>query len=49
MALVAMCLSFLKPDFELVYLEFRADYKRWEEDIEKWQSPILNDDRLPEW
>ncbi|CAK9141461.1 unnamed protein product [Ilex paraguariensis] len=26
-----------------------ANYKRWEEDIEKWQSPILRDDRLPEW
>ncbi|PON63758.1 Beta-glucosidase GBA2-type [Parasponia andersonii] len=26
-----------------------TNYKRWEEDIEKWQSPILNDDRLPEW
>ncbi|KAM6544702.1 hypothetical protein CsatB_025438 [Cannabis sativa] len=26
-----------------------TNYKRWEEDIEKWQSPILNDVRLPEW
>ncbi|KAH9680922.1 non-lysosomal glucosylceramidase [Citrus sinensis] len=25
------------------------NYKRWEEDIEKWQNPILRDDRLPEW
>ncbi|KAL0742753.1 hypothetical protein Bca4012_084266 [Brassica carinata] len=24
-------------------------YKRWEEDIEAWQNPILRDDRLPEW
>ncbi|KAL1083907.1 hypothetical protein V6Z11_D09G228100 [Gossypium hirsutum] len=26
-----------------------TNYKRWEEEIEKWQSPILNDQRLPEW
>ncbi|GAB4844094.1 hypothetical protein Ancab_014058 [Ancistrocladus abbreviatus] len=26
-----------------------TNYKRWEEEIEKWQCPILNDDRLPEW
>lgn len=25
------------------------NYKRWEEEIEQWQNPILNDDRLPEW
>ncbi|MBA0684811.1 hypothetical protein Goari_026373, partial [Gossypium aridum] len=25
-----------------------TNYKRWEEEIEKWQSPILNDQRLPE-
>lgn len=24
-------------------------YKWWEEEIEKWQNPILNDARLPEW
>ncbi|XP_073102856.1 uncharacterized protein [Elaeis guineensis] len=24
-------------------------YKWWEEEIEKWQSPILKDERLPEW
>ncbi|XP_031404232.1 non-lysosomal glucosylceramidase isoform X2 [Punica granatum] len=24
-------------------------YKRWEEEIEKWQAPILNDENLPEW
>ncbi|KAL3634379.1 hypothetical protein CASFOL_021433 [Castilleja foliolosa] len=24
-------------------------YKYWEEEIEKWQNPILKDDRLPEW
>ncbi|KAF5452152.1 hypothetical protein F2P56_027182 [Juglans regia] len=26
-----------------------TNYKRWEEEIENWQSPILNDERLPEW
>ncbi|KAM3756309.1 hypothetical protein ACB098_02G102300 [Castanea mollissima] len=26
-----------------------TNYKRWEEDIEIWQNPILNDPRLPEW
>lgn len=26
-----------------------TNYKLWEEEIEKWQTPILNDDRLPEW
>ncbi|CAK9173802.1 unnamed protein product [Ilex paraguariensis] len=26
-----------------------TSYKRWEEEIEKWQSPILSDNRLPEW
>ncbi|PIA35995.1 hypothetical protein AQUCO_03400116v1 [Aquilegia coerulea] len=25
------------------------NYKRWEEDIEKWQNPILRDSSLPEW
>ncbi|KAJ8616113.1 hypothetical protein MRB53_035485 [Persea americana] len=25
------------------------NYKWWEEEIEKWQSPILRDERLPEW
>ncbi|KAJ0092863.1 hypothetical protein Patl1_25952 [Pistacia atlantica] len=25
------------------------NYKRWEEDIERWQSPILKDEKLPEW
>lgn len=25
------------------------NYRRWEEDIEKWQNPILHDQRLPEW
>ncbi|CAL0321180.1 unnamed protein product [Lupinus luteus] len=24
-------------------------YKRWEEEIEKWQSPVLKDEKLPEW
>ncbi|KAK8275810.1 hypothetical protein V6Z12_D10G160300 [Gossypium hirsutum] len=26
-----------------------TNYKHWEEEIEKWQSPILEDIRLPEW
>ncbi|KAL1342227.1 hypothetical protein HN51_028797 [Arachis hypogaea] len=26
-----------------------TQYKRWEEDIEKWQNPILQDESLPEW
>ncbi|KAK4341575.1 hypothetical protein RND71_040076 [Anisodus tanguticus] len=26
-----------------------TNYKLWEEEIEKWQNPILNDDKLPEW
>ncbi|XP_075504822.1 uncharacterized protein LOC142542206 [Primulina tabacum] len=26
-----------------------TNYKLWEEEIEKWQNPILKDDRLPEW
>ncbi|CAK7336249.1 unnamed protein product [Dovyalis caffra] len=26
-----------------------TNYKRWEEEIEKWQNPILNDEKLPEW
>ncbi|XWS09124.1 hypothetical protein CRYUN_Cryun40dG0059100 [Craigia yunnanensis] len=26
-----------------------TNYKRWEEEIEKWQSPILKDEKLPEW
>ncbi|KAL9686714.1 hypothetical protein QQ045_031107 [Rhodiola kirilowii] len=26
-----------------------TNYRRWEEDIEKWQNPILHDARLPEW
>lgn len=25
------------------------NYKQWEEEIEKWQNPILHDERLPEW
>ncbi|KAL8158407.1 uncharacterized protein LOC141675231 isoform X3 [Apium graveolens] len=25
------------------------NYKRWEEEIERWQSPVLADDTLPEW
>ncbi|CAH9086261.1 unnamed protein product [Cuscuta epithymum] len=26
-----------------------TNYKLWEEEIEKWQRPILNDEKLPEW
>ncbi|KAL5702713.1 glucosylceramidase [Ranunculus cassubicifolius] len=26
-----------------------TNYKKWEEEIEKWQNPILNDASLPEW
>ncbi|XP_011073769.1 non-lysosomal glucosylceramidase [Sesamum indicum] len=26
-----------------------TNYPLWEEEIEKWQNPILKDDRLPEW
>ncbi|KAH9680924.1 non-lysosomal glucosylceramidase [Citrus sinensis] len=33
----------------IAFRNLDADYKRWEEDIEKWQNPILRDDRLPEW
>ncbi|KAJ4976498.1 hypothetical protein NE237_001604 [Protea cynaroides] len=25
------------------------NYKWWEEEIDKWQSPILKDEKLPEW
>ncbi|GMH31222.1 hypothetical protein Nepgr_033065 [Nepenthes gracilis] len=33
---------------ELVHYAL-TNYKQWEEEIEKWQTPILKDDRLPEW
>ncbi|KAK1428999.1 hypothetical protein QVD17_11198 [Tagetes erecta] len=26
-----------------------TNYKRWEEEIDKWQNPILRNDKLPEW
>lgn len=26
-----------------------SEYMLWEEEIEKWQNPILKDDQLPEW
>ena len=26
-----------------------TDYKRWEEEIENWQNPVLKDEKLPEW
>ncbi|XP_040373854.1 non-lysosomal glucosylceramidase isoform X4 [Rosa chinensis] len=26
-----------------------TNYKRWEEEIENWQNPILKDEKLPEW
>ncbi|XP_074268995.1 uncharacterized protein LOC141592367 [Silene latifolia] len=33
---------------ELVHYAL-TNYKRWEEDIEKWQDPVLKDEKLPEW
>ncbi|GER43625.1 non-lysosomal glucosylceramidase [Striga asiatica] len=33
---------------ELVH-DSLTNYKFWEEEIEKWQNPILKDDLLPEW
>ncbi|KMT16930.1 hypothetical protein BVRB_2g044000 [Beta vulgaris subsp. vulgaris] len=33
---------------ELIHYSL-TNYKRWEEEIEKWQEPVLKDDRLPEW
>lgn len=33
---------------ELVHYSL-TNYKRWEEEIEKWQNPVLKDVRLPEW
>ncbi|KAK1257159.1 hypothetical protein QJS04_geneDACA024892 [Acorus gramineus] len=33
---------------ELVH-DALMNYKWWEEEIEKWQSPILKDEKLPEW
>lgn len=50
LAYISICgvLYFVREPNEVFgYLD--ADYKRWEEDIEKWQSPILTDERLPEW
>ncbi|XP_021850909.2 uncharacterized protein [Spinacia oleracea] len=38
----------LRAAEELVHYSL-TNYKRWEEDIEKWQDPVLKDDRLPEW
>ncbi|KAJ6326210.1 hypothetical protein OIU78_013333 [Salix suchowensis] len=26
-----------------------TNYKQWEEEIEKWQDPVLKDEKLPEW
>ncbi|XP_050372735.1 uncharacterized protein LOC126790516 isoform X2 [Argentina anserina] len=26
-----------------------TNYKRWEEEIENWQNPVLKDEKLPEW
>lgn len=26
-----------------------CDYRLWEEEIEKWQRPVLEDEKLPEW
>lgn len=33
---------------ELVHYAL-TNYKRWEEEIERWQDPVLKDDKLPEW
>ncbi|ONK82001.1 uncharacterized protein A4U43_C01F35110 [Asparagus officinalis] len=33
---------------ELVH-DTLTKYKCWEEEIEKWQNPILMDEKLPEW
>lgn len=33
---------------ELVHYAL-TNYKRWEEEIEVWQDPVLKDDKLPEW
>ena len=33
---------------ELVFW-FIPGYENWEKAIEDWQSPILNDEKLPEW
>ncbi|GJN36477.1 hypothetical protein PR202_gb25338 [Eleusine coracana subsp. coracana] len=34
---------------DVLVLEAGGEYKHWEEEIDKWQTPILHDDRLPEW
>jgi hypothetical protein len=26
-----------------------TEYKHWEEEIDRWQTPIVRDERLPEW
>ena len=39
---------FLPILLDVFFLVF-AEYKLWEEEIEKWQNPILKDERLPEW
>ncbi|TVU39518.1 hypothetical protein EJB05_12941 [Eragrostis curvula] len=31
------------------FMEPHQEYKHWEEEIDKWQTPILHDERLPEW
>lgn len=40
---------FIYLQFVCYILKLWLDYKRWEEDIEKWQNPILKNDKLPEW
>lgn len=42
-------LLYFMQEPNIAFRNLDADYKRWEEDIEKWQNPILRDDRLPEW
>lgn len=36
--------------FKLTYInDLFSGYKWWEEEIEKWQNPILKNENLPEW
>ncbi|XP_061337487.1 uncharacterized protein LOC133284485 isoform X2 [Gastrolobium bilobum] len=37
-----------RPAVDLAH-DALTHYKRWEEEIEKWQSPVLKDETLPEW
>ncbi|KAE8725959.1 hypothetical protein F3Y22_tig00008013pilonHSYRG00314 [Hibiscus syriacus] len=46
---IAVALAWSSPKINFLKGCSYHDYKCWEEEIEKWQSPILNDRRLPEW